>query len=106
MKVSILLLTIDRYNMCRTFVQEALDNAGVPFDLCVSDNGSKDPKMIEWIEQKNPKVFFNNGYNYGTAQSLNRMIEANPSDYYVFIGNDIRLPKNWLKTMIEYANEV
>jgi GT2 family glycosyltransferase len=102
-KVSVLLLTIDRVNHCREYITPALANAGYPFELCISDNGSVQPEIFEWCEQQNPKVYFKNGYNYGTAQSLNRMIRANPSDYYVFIGNDIRLPENWLKTFVQYA---
>lgn len=102
-KVSVLLLTIDRFNHCREYITPALNNAGYPFELCISDNGSVQPEIFEWCEQQNPKVYFKNGYNYGTAQSLNRMIRANPSDYYVFIGNDIRLPENWLRTFVQYA---
>ena len=105
-KVSILLLTIDRYNMTRMYVGNALRDAGYPFELCISDNGSTDPEIFKWCEEQSPKVYFKNGYNYGTAQSLNRMIEANPSDYYVFIGNDIELPKNWLKKMVEHAEAI
>lgn len=100
-KVSILLLCIDRYNLTKTYIEDAMRKANYPFELCISDNGSVDPKIFEWCEQQNPKVYFKNGYNYGTAQSLNRMIEANPSDYYAFLGNDIELPNNWLKYMVE-----
>lgn len=102
-KVSILLLTIDRFNHTREYVGKALEQAGYPFELCISDNGSKEPEIFEWCEQQSPKVYFKNGFNYGTAQSLNRMIKANPSDYYVFIGNDIRLPENWLRTLVQYG---
>lgn len=105
-KVSILLLTIDRFNHTREYVGKALEQAGYPFELCISDNGSKEPEIFEWCEQQSPKVYFKNGFNYGTAQSLNRMIKANPSDYYVFIGNDIRLPENWLKTFVQYAEQL
>src|SRR5688572_27561441 len=100
-KVSILLLTIDRYHLTREYVGQALKEAGYPFELCISDNGSKDPEIFKWCEEQNPKVYFKNGYNYGTAQSLNRMIEANPADLYCFLGNDIQLPRNWLKYAVE-----
>jgi GT2 family glycosyltransferase len=103
MQVSILLLTINRFNETREYVGDALANAGHPFDLCISDNGSTEANIFEWCEQQNPKVYFKNNYNYGTAQSLNRMIKANPSDYYVFIGNDIKLPNNWLHSLINMA---
>lgn len=102
-KVSILLLCIDRYNLTKTYIEDAMRKANYPFELCISDNGSTDPKIFEWCDKQNPKVYFKNGYNYGTAQSLNRMIEANPSDYYAFLGNDIELPNNWLKYMVEAA---
>lgn len=104
-KVSILLLTIDRFHKTREYVGNALANAGYPFELCISDNGSVESEIFEWCEQQNPKVYFKNGYNYGTAQSLNRMMDANPSDYWVFIGNDIQLPPNWLKTFVQYAEQ-
>lgn len=103
MQVSVLLLTINRFNETREYVGDALASAGHPFDLCISDNGSTEQDIFEWCEQQNPKVYFKNGYNYGTAQSLNRMIKANTSDYYVFIGNDIKLPNNWLRSLINIA---
>lgn len=105
-KVSILLLTIDRYDLTREYVGNALRDAGYPFELCVTDNGSTDKRIIEWVEQQNPKVFFKNEENKGTTQSLNRMIEANPSDAWVFIGNDIELPKDWLKKLVETSEKI
>lgn len=105
-KVSILLLCIDRYRLTKTYIEDAMRKAGYPFELCISDNGSTEPEIFQWCEQQNPKVYFKNGYNYGTAQSLNRMIEANPSDYYAFLGNDIELPNNWLKYMVENAEAI
>jgi glycosyltransferase involved in cell wall biosynthesis len=105
-KVTILLLCIDRYNLTKKYIGDAMNNAGYPFELAISDNGSTDPQIFQWCEEQNPKVYFKNGYNYGTAQSLNRMIEANPSDYYAFLGNDIELPKNWLKYMVENAESI
>lgn len=105
-KVTILLLCIDRYNLTKKYIGDAMNNAGYPFELAISDNGSVDPNIFEWCEQQNPKVYFKNGYNYGTAQSLNRMIEANPSDYYAFLGNDIELPRDWLKKFVEHAEAI
>lgn len=105
-KVTILLLCIDRYNLTKKYIGDAMNNAGYPFELAISDNGSTDTQIFQWCEEQNPKVYFKNGYNYGTAQSLNRMIEANPSDYYAFLGNDIELPKDWLKQMVEKAEAI
>lgn len=105
-KISILLLTIDRYELTKEHVGNALRDAGYPYELCVTDNGSKDPKIFEWAEAQNPKLYIKNGENKGTAPSLNKMIELNPSDAWVFIGNDIELPKNWLKKLVETSEKI
>lgn len=105
-KVSVLLLTIDRFFLTREYVGTALKQAGHEFDLCITDNGSTCPEILKWNESQNAKVYIRNEKNQGTAQSLNKMIELNPSDYYVFIGNDIQLPKDWLKTLVEYNEAI
>lgn len=106
MKVSVLLLTIDRYHLTKEYVGKALKQAGIPFDLCITDNGSTQPEIFQWCEAQNPTLYIKNGENKGTAQSLNKMIDMNPSDYYVFIGNDIELPNNWLKMLVEHGEAI
>lgn len=106
MKVNILLLTIDRYGLTSHFVAEALRNAGYPYELCCTDNGSKDKAVIDLVASWNPKLHILNDGNKGTAQSLNEMIRRNPADAHVFIGNDIRMPINWLRALVEYAQNV
>lgn len=106
MKVSILLLTIDRYHLTREYVGHALKNTGYPYELCISDNGSTDPEIFKWCEEQHPAIYNKHGYNFGTAQSLNKMIEQNPSDAYVFIGNDIKLPEHWLRKLVEHAENI
>lgn len=106
MKVSILLLTIDRYDETRYWVKKALDNAGYPYDLCCADNGSQDKRVIDLVASWNPKVHLLQGFNKGTTQSLNELILLNDSDAYVFIGNDIEMPNDWLKTLVEYAKSI
>lgn len=112
--VSILLLTLsdpktqklDRFHPCREYVGEALRNAGHPFDLCITDQGSTNPEQMVWNEVQNPKVYNRNTENAGTAQALNRMIEQNKTDHYVFIGNDIQLPEHWLRKFMDYASKI
>ena len=107
MKVTILLLSINRLDELNQFIIPALKNTGIDYQIAISDNGSTDKRVIDWCEARNPIVFFNNGRNYGTAQSLNRMIDATAdSDYWVFIGNDISLPNNWLKSLIETMEQI
>ena len=81
-------------------------SAGYPFELCCTDNGSKEKEVIELVKSWNPRLHILNDHNYGTAQSLNEMIRLAPADAYVFIGNDIRMPKDWLKKLVESAEAV
>jgi len=106
MKVNILLLTINRFDITRFCIGEAMKNAGHPFELCITDNGSTDKRIIEWAQELNPLYHKVNGYNQGTPQALNEMIEKNPADAWVFLGNDIRLPANWLADMVTAAKYV
>lgn len=105
-KISVLLLTINRYNFAKEYISAAFKDAGIEFDLCITDNGSTESNILEWNKEQNAKVYIENGYNAGTAQALNKMIELNPSDYYVFIGNDIRMPDQWLKKLVAYYEDI
>lgn len=104
--VSILLLTIDRYDLTKEYVGKALREAGYPHGLCVTDNGSTDQRVFDWIKETSPCFYSRQDKNMGTPQALNMMISQMPSDYYVFIGNDIELPKNWLKDMMETITKI
>jgi len=106
MKVSILVLTIDRFELTSEWVGKALKSAGYPFELCISDNGSTDCRIFDWCEQQRPKLYIKNGYNRGTTQALNMMVAMNPSDAYVFIGNDIEMPQGWLREFVRCAEAV
>ena len=107
MKVNILLLTIDRLDHTKTYVGQALKNAGYPFQLCSTDNGSKiEPEVIDLVKSWNPALHIINDKNVGTTQALNEMIRQCPADAYVFIGNDIQMPQDWLKTLVEYAEAI
>lgn len=101
MKVSVMLLCIDRYDELNSIASKFLANAGYDYELLIADNGSKDTRVFEWCEKQQPKIYIKHGMNKGTTQSLNQLMALNPSDAYVFVGNDISMPTNWLKKMVD-----
>lgn len=105
-KITILLLTVNRFHQTRKYVGDALANAGIEYDLCITDNGSTDPEIIQWAKEQNPALLIHNSENMGVPQSLNKMIRMHQSDYYCFIGNDIELPDNWLKELYETYSSI
>ena len=72
--ISILLLTIDRYELTKQCVGDALKKAGVEYELLVCDNGSKDKRTIEYIESLNPSYFRKNDENLGIGIMYNHLI--------------------------------
>ena len=106
MKVNVLLLTIDRFELTEEYVGSALRRAGHPFSLCCTDNGSVDRRVVDLVASWNPIIHNLNEGNQGTAHSLNRMIRQCPADAYVFIGNDIEMPNNWLGQLVKYATAI
>jgi GT2 family glycosyltransferase len=106
MKVSIIILCIDRYHHTKEYVGNAMRDAGHPFDLLIADNGSTNIDILNWQVEQKPTHLVRHGYNYGTTQAINHLIALNPSDAYVFLGNDIQMPQNWLAKMIEAYKEI
>lgn len=100
MKVSILLLTIDRYETTKRCLDMALENAHFPYELLVTDNGSQDQRVIDYVKTKEPALHIVNGENKGIAPSHNQMLWHATGDYFVLIGNDIELPPGWLSKLV------
>jgi GT2 family glycosyltransferase len=83
MKVAIIFLDYERH----TYSKQALatiGNAGYQFDLFTIDKKGIAAAINEGID-----IFYNGGY-----------------DYLVTCANDIAMPDNWLKAMVEHANAI
>lgn len=104
--VSILLLTIDRYELTKQCVGKALEEAGIKYELLVCDNGSKDKRTIEYIESLKPAYFRKNKENLGIGAMYNHMMTKAKGAYFCIIDNDIELPKNWLKDAVEDYGDI
>jgi glycosyltransferase involved in cell wall biosynthesis len=103
--VSILLLTIDRYELTKQCVGNALNNAGTDYELLVVDNGSKDERVIKYIESLKPVYFRKNKKNLGIGCMYNHLSEKAKGEYLCIIDNDIELPNNWLKNAVNEYKE-
>ena len=100
-KVSLILLTIDRFEITRKTIDRALKNSGHSnIELLVIDNGSTDRKVIDYIASLNPAVHILHDENKGMQYSQNLLLTKSTGDYICFIGNDILLPENWLADLI------
>jgi len=106
MLVSLLLLTIDRYDMMQMCIDQALRFTGLDpaeVELLVCDNGSQDKRTIEYIAKLNPAYHRLNEKNEGIAAMYNQLMLRAKGEYMCVIDNDILLPNFWLNRLVEYA---
>jgi glycosyltransferase involved in cell wall biosynthesis len=99
--VSILLCTMDRYELTRQCVPRMLENAGWEYELLSVDNGSTDPRVPELIAQLDPVWHRTNGRNEGYARMMNEMLLHAKGDFFCQIDNDFSLPEGWLAKLVE-----
>lgn len=100
--VSILLNTIDRYDITVNAIGEALSQAGWPFELLCCDNGSEDKRVIDYIAGLKPVYHRLNPTNEGCAQMHNQMLLRANGDYFCLLDNDILIRRdNWLRDLME-----
>lgn len=105
MKVSIILITINRYEQTKKTLDKILKNAGHEFELLVADNGSDDG-VIEYIKSLNPKYHRLNRENEGVARTLNQLILRAEGDLICHIGNDIDMDDGWLAKLVECHSKI
>lgn len=108
MKVSLILLTIDRYAITKRTVDQLLRNANHPdIELLCIDNGSKDGRVLDYINSlPQTKVHMAYTTNQGMQRSQNILLDRASGDYLCLIGNDILLPPNWLSELVRYNQAI
>jgi GT2 family glycosyltransferase len=104
--VSLVLLTIDRYEMTRDVLDQNLARAGYPFELLVADNGSQDRRVIDYIQSLGPAVHILNRENKGVARMLNVLYKLSQGQYICTLAPDIRMPDQWLARLVETYQRV
>lgn len=105
MKVSLVMITMNRVEIVKHTMGVILNNAGHDFELLVADNGSTDG-VIEYIESLHPKVHLINGENKGVACALNELIKCSSADLVCHIGNDIIMTGGWLKSLVYHHESI
>ncbi len=105
--VSILLNTINRYDMLVMCVGQALCTAGYPFELLCCDNGSDDRRTIDYIASLQPVYHRLNPTNEGCAQMHNQMLLRAKGKYFCLLDDDTEISgDNWLAKLVEVYDAV
>jgi GT2 family glycosyltransferase len=106
-RVSLLSLTLNRPEIAKPIIQKNLEMAGYDdYELLICDQGSTDQSYIQWLQDLNPFHFRKNVYNEGISRALNQLIIRSSGEYFFLFTDDILLSPNWLKTVVEYADDI
>lgn len=110
MKVAVLMLSYNRYEILRQTVEHNTTNAGHPFDLYIHDNGSTDYRVVPYLESIKHKfeLLRFDRCNKGIAVPFNSFLRAlgDKYDAFVFMANDILEPDNWLRDRVNYMKMI
>ena len=106
MLISYQMITIDRFEMTRDILMKNLERTNVPIELLVTDNGSEDKRIIDFIRSLNPAYHRVNSRNEGVSHSHNQMIIRGKGNYVFTAGNDIEMPQDWAEKLIELAERI
>lgn len=104
MKISLLMLSIDRYEVTKNVLNHNISNHGFPgeIELLFCDNGSKDQRTIDFLDAKKPAYFRRNSVNEGCGKAFNQLFLRSTGDFIVLLGNDIELPTRWLNLFYNF----
>lgn len=75
------------------------------FEVILVDNGSTD-NSLEYVENNFPEVkIIKLKKNFGFARAINEGVKVSEAEYVVFLNNDTKVDKDWLKNLVEYADK-
>ena len=101
--VSVLLASYNHEKYVEAAVRSVMDQKGVPFELIVLDDGSKDssPEILEKLSAE-LKFRYIHRENRGVIATLNEMLELARGKYFCTFSSDDIMPPDRLKKQSDY----
>ena len=101
--VSVLLASYNHEKYVETAVRSVMEQKGVPFELIVFDDGSKDssPEILEKLSAE-LKFRYIHRENKGVIATLNEMLELARGKYFCTFSSDDIMPPDRLKKQSDY----
>jgi hypothetical protein len=104
-RVSIIIINWNGQNWLKQCLSSILgQNLDEPFEVLLVDNGSVD-SSVSYVHESFPKVkVIELDRNYGFAEGNNVGVRNAVGDYLIFVNNDTRAEKEWLKNLVQAAD--
>lgn len=104
--ISILLLSWERFDLLKQSLDHNLKTVGCAYELLVCDQGSKDPRVIPYLNSKNPTYFRENKRNEGVGRAFNQLFLRSKKSIIVTMPNDILYPVDWGMHFVKWLTYV
>lgn len=101
--ISIVTSVHNQLDMNKLFYETLKKNSVLPFELIVIDNNSSDGTR-EFFKDKADILIANDG-NYSYPHCQNQGIAVAKFEFLAFFNNDILVPKNWDKNILQIMND-
>lgn len=107
MKISLMMLTIDRFEVTVQTFRQVMEAARVnlhptaQLELLVCDNGSLDKRLVSFFANQGCHYQRINMRNEGVGKAFNQLFLRSTGKFCAFIGNDIEMPAGWLNAAIQ-----
>lgn len=102
-KTSVIIPNWNGKDLLKDCLKSLYKQAFRDFEIILVDNGSTD-ESVEWAIENYPKIrVIKLGKNYGFARAINEGVKVSNAEYVVFLNNDTEAAKDWLKSLIQCA---
>lgn len=101
MSITIIIPHLNRKRLLEKCLNSILNQTIKSYNIILIDNGSNDGSK-EFIRKNHPQIqIIENKENRGYAAAINQGIVLSPSEYILFLNNDIFLEKDCLENLLE-----
>jgi len=104
-RLSIIIISWNGKNWLKQCLSSILgQDLDEPFEVLLVDNGSMDGS-VEYVRQSFPQVkTIELDGNYGFSEGNNLAVKNAVGDYLIFVNNDTKAEKGWLKNLVQAAD--
>lgn len=104
-RLSIIIINWNGENWLQQCLSSILgQNLDEPFEVLLVDNGSVD-SSVEYVHESFPQVkIIELDRNYGFSEGNNLAVRNAVGDYLIFVNNDTKAEKGWLKNLVQAAD--
>ena len=102
-KLSVIIPNLNGKDLLESCLKSLENQTFENFEIILVDNNSTDGSL-EYVKNNFPKVrIIKLSKNFGFAKAINEGVKLSTAEYVVFLNNDTKVDKDWLKSLLECA---